>query len=115
MSPTEQTGERGERKIAGLSWEASMERFYFHLSWGERLLTDYDGADFPDLPAARREALLSARQILSDAIMSGRQDVPELFIIADGEGHTLDTLPLAVVLPERLGGRGAGSRQSPDP
>lgn len=111
MSATEQTSERGQRKIDGVNWEAVMGRFYFHLSWGERVLTDHDGADFPDLPAARREALLAARQILSDAIMSGRQDVPELFVIADGQGHTLDTLPLAVVLPERLGGRGTGSRQ----
>ena len=86
-----------------------MGRFYFHLRSGEEVIADHDGADFPDLPAARREAVLSARQILSDAIMSGREDVPELFVIADGLGHTLDTLPLAVVLPRRLGGGGTKS------
>jgi uncharacterized protein DUF6894 len=81
-----------------------MKRFYFHLCWREQVLTDQDGADFADLSAARHEALLAARQILSDAIMSGKEEIPERLVIADGQGRTLEVLPLSIVLPKRLGG-----------
>ncbi len=79
-----------------------MSRFYFHLRSGEHVIADHEGAELPDVATARQEALAAARQILADAIRSGKEDIPEVFVIADGEGHELETLPLAVVLPGRL-------------
>jgi uncharacterized protein DUF6894 len=79
-----------------------MSRFYFHLRSGPVVIADQEGADFPDVGTARQEALAAARYILADAIRSGKEDVPETFVIADGEGHELETLPLAVVLPRAL-------------
>jgi hypothetical protein len=79
-----------------------MERFYFHLRMGEEVIADQEGSDCLDISAARREALVAARQILADAIRSGNDDTPEALVIADSEGRELATVPLAVVLPKRL-------------
>jgi hypothetical protein len=54
--------------------------------------------DLPDFSAAKREAIAAARELLAEAIKSGRAEVPEAFVIADEEGREIDTLPLAAVL-----------------
>ena len=77
-----------------------MRRFYFHIRENDKLATDDEGVDLPDLAAARREAELSAREMLADAIKSGKESVPDAFVIADEEGRTLETLSLSAVLPE---------------
>jgi hypothetical protein len=79
-----------------------MSRFYFHLRSGEKLIADQEGSDLPDFAAARLEALDAARYILADAIRSGTENIPEVFVIADSEGRELETVHLAVVLPERF-------------
>jgi hypothetical protein len=48
----------------------------------------------------RREALLSAREILAAAIMAGREDVPRRFLITDEEGELLDIVDTKEVLPK---------------
>jgi hypothetical protein len=79
-----------------------MGRFYFHLQARDEIVQDDEGSDFPDLSAARREAVLSARELLAEAIRSGNQKVPDAFVIVDEDGRTLDTVLLAAVLPEQL-------------
>jgi hypothetical protein len=79
-----------------------MGRFYFHLRAGEVLTPDDEGIDLPDFSAAQREAILSARELLAEAIKSGKQRVPDAFVIADESGRALDTVPLAAVLPQSL-------------
>ena len=79
-----------------------MRRFHFHLRAGDELTLDDQGIDLPDLSSARREAVLSARELLAEAIWSGNQKIPDAFVIADEVGQTLDIIPLAAVLPEQL-------------
>jgi hypothetical protein len=79
-----------------------MARFYFHLQEAGKLHADPEGTDLPDVSAARQEALLAAREILSNAIRAGRARVPEAFVIADEAGRKLDVVPFAAVLPEPL-------------
>ncbi|XIA67951.1 DUF6894 family protein [Bradyrhizobium sp. TZ2] len=74
----------------------------FHVRAGNEITPDDQGTDLPDLSAAKREALLSARELLAEAIKSGKQTVPEVFVIADDEGRTLDIVSLAAVLPRSL-------------
>jgi hypothetical protein len=81
-------------------WRRKMDRFYFHIQTGERLIIDQVGTDLEDACAAKQEALLAARDIVADAIRSGH-DVPEAFVIADGEGRELETVPFETVLPRR--------------
>ena len=79
-----------------------MSRFYFHLRSGDQVLADEKGSDLPNVEAARLEALAAARFIVADAIRSGHGNIPEAFVIADSEGHELETVPLSVVLPNCL-------------
>ena len=78
-----------------------MSRYYFHLRLADgRLIADQEGSDLPDAAAARHEALAAARQILADAIGFGSENIPQAIAIADGEGHQLETVPFAAVLPK---------------
>jgi hypothetical protein len=79
-----------------------MARFYFHLRDGDKLVQAPEGSDLPDVEAARREALLAARDILGDAIKAGKAKVPEAFVIADDAGRKLAVVSLVAVLPESL-------------
>jgi hypothetical protein len=79
-----------------------MGRFYFHLRDGAELISDPEGTDLRDAAEAKRMALLSARELLADAIKSGKSRVPEAFVIADEHGQEIDAIPLAAVLPENL-------------
>jgi hypothetical protein len=79
-----------------------MARFYFHLQAGDQIVPDEEGADLPDFSAAQREALLAARELLSEAIKSGKPEVPEAFVIADEAGRPLGIVPLAAALPAPL-------------
>jgi hypothetical protein len=79
-----------------------MSRFYFHIRSGGQVIVDQEGADFPDAGAARQEALAAARHILADAIRSGNEYAPDDFVIADSEGHELEIVPFAAVLPKGM-------------
>src|SRR5260221_14725928 len=73
--------------------EVAMGRFYFHLQADDQIVPDDEGVDLPDLSAAEHEAILAARELLAEAIKSGRPEVPEAFVIADEEGRALAIVP----------------------
>jgi hypothetical protein len=79
-----------------------MGRFYFHLQAADQIVPDDEGAELPDLSAAEHEAILAARELLAEAIKSGRPEAPEAFVIADEEGRALALVPFTEVLPRRL-------------
>ena len=79
-----------------------MGRFYFYLRAGDELIRDDEGVDLPDFSAAQREATLAARELLAEAIRSGRPKVPDALVIVDEVGRMLDAVALAAVLPEPL-------------
>src|SRR4051794_35812759 len=80
--------------------EVAMARYYFHLRTGSIVTRDEEGTDLPDLSAAQHEAQLSARELVSDAIMAGKRYIPEVFVIANETGRELATFSLAAVLPK---------------
>ena len=47
-----------------------MTRYFFHIRNGEDLLEDDEGIDLPSLAAARKEAVLSARELIAESIAS---------------------------------------------
>jgi hypothetical protein len=79
-----------------------MGRFYFHIRAGDELIPDDEGVDLPDLSAAQREVLLAAREVLAEAIKTGKSEVPDAFVIADEAGQELAIVSLATLLPKRL-------------
>ena len=48
-----------------------MGHFYFHVRSGDHVIPDDQGRDLPDVSAARREAILSARELWAEAIRHG--------------------------------------------
>jgi hypothetical protein len=62
-----------------------MARYFLHLVDGDDVICDPEGSDLPSIAAAREQALLSAREILAEAIKSGAQRVPR-FVVAVSEG-----------------------------
>ena len=79
-----------------------MGRFFFHLKDGDEIIPDEDGTELPDVAAATREALQSARELLAEAIKAGNPRIYEALVIADEAGRTVDILPFSAILPEPL-------------
>jgi hypothetical protein len=79
-----------------------MGRFYLHIKAGGDLHYDEEGVELPSIDAARKEALLSAREMLAGAIKAGKPPVAEALVIADENGRALELVPLSSVLPESL-------------
>jgi hypothetical protein len=50
-----------------LPWEKQLPRYFFHIRDDDNLIRDEEGTELPDLSAARKEAALSAREILVEA------------------------------------------------
>ena len=76
-----------------------MPRYYFHI---DELDTDPDGTELPDLDAARREALLGARELLAEWIVLAIDGMPMRILIADEAGKVLATVHLRDALPGAL-------------
>ena len=77
-------------------------RFYLHIKDGANLIRDEEGVDLPTAADARDQALHAARELVADAVMSGRDLDADAFLIADQDGKQLTFLPLTDALPERL-------------
>src|ERR1700716_3270766 len=100
----ERTGGTSDHRLGcPHEWEVAMGRFYFHLQADDQIVPDDEGVDLLDLSAAQHAAILAARDLLAEAIKSGRAEVPEAFVIADEEGRALAVVPFAAaVLPRPL-------------
>jgi hypothetical protein len=77
-----------------------MTRYYFHLRSGEETAKDCEGAEFPDLDAACKEARTSAREMVADAVRQGKERTADAFVIADESGQELATVPMREALPQ---------------
>ena len=75
-----------------------MSRYFFHIRDGERLIEDPEGTDLPDLAAARDEAVLAARFLMSEKVKAGQVLDGQRFEITDEAGQVLDVLPFRAVL-----------------
>jgi hypothetical protein len=71
-----------------------MKRFFFHVRINDALTFDLEGAEFPDLDAARREAFITLGQIISDLLRGGEPIAAPQIEIVDQVGTTLATVGL---------------------
>ena len=69
-----------------------MPTFYFHVRDGDRMVEDPDGAELPDLAAARDKAATAVRQAVSRPLSAGRDLGRRRFEIADERGRLLATV-----------------------
>lgn len=72
-----------------------MSRYFFHVRDGAALLLDEEGEELPDLKSAHAHAVESAREVLSEAALSGKAASLKLKIeVADGAGRTIMVVPV---------------------
>lgn len=76
-----------------------MPRYFLHI---DELDTDPDGTELPDIEAARREATLSAREMLAEWIILGAEEIPTRILITDEGGTVLAVVHMRDVLPRAL-------------
>ena len=65
-------------------------------------MPDEEGIELPSVTAARREAEQGGRELLAEAIKTGRDIIPDAFIVTDEHGREVDTVLLATLLPKPL-------------
>jgi hypothetical protein len=66
-----------------------MTQFFFHARYGGTLIEDPEGAEWPDLDAARAEAIASARALAADDLRSNRPARNIQIEITDTTGQRL--------------------------
>ena len=69
-----------------------MARYFFHLRDGIDCSLDPEGRELDDLDAAKRVALLSARETLSHDMKDGRINLHYRIDVEDGVGTILHTV-----------------------
>jgi hypothetical protein len=74
-----------------------MPLFHFNSRTGDVVLPDLEGEDLPDLAAARRVAMSSAREALAEAAKFG-DTPPDIIQVTDSEGNEVAIVPLMEVL-----------------
>jgi hypothetical protein len=73
-----------------------MARYFFRVRDGDILLADDgEGQEFPNLEAARLEAIEGARDILSEAVLSGTAgSLRQQIEVTDESGRTVLIVPI---------------------
>ncbi|MDB5522352.1 MAG: hypothetical protein JWM58_115 [Rhizobium sp.] len=71
-----------------------MPRYYFNVRDGETISEDVDGIELQDLEAARREAIVAARDIMIDQLRGGEQVDGQIFEIENEDGEVLLVIPV---------------------
>jgi hypothetical protein len=67
-----------------------MPHYFFHLSFGQRVIPDEEGVELPDRSVARDEALTAVRELANPEIDGARRRWAGWFIqVADEEGQFL--------------------------
>ena len=74
-----------------------MPMFHFNSRTGDVVLPDLEGEDLPDLAAARRVAVSSAREALAEAVKFG-DTPPDIIQVTDSKGTEVAIVPLMDVL-----------------
>lgn len=71
-----------------------MPRFHSNMRDSDSLLEDLEGADFPDLDAARADAAAASREVLAERIEAGLPLGGLRFEIRDEAGQLVATVPI---------------------
>ncbi|WP_264048863.1 DUF6894 family protein [Methylobacterium flocculans] len=89
-----------------------MPMFYSHIRSEQTYVEDPEGGEYPSLDAAWRDAVLSAKHIIGEALRTGtslRCALSRTFEITDEEGRQVAVLPFAEAAEMDLRSEGGGS------
>ena len=81
-----------------------MPRFYLDVLDGDQVIEDPDGMDFADLDMAIAEAVAGARDLVAHGIMQNEDVSGQSFLMRDGQGETVATVPFRETLRGACGG-----------
>jgi hypothetical protein len=70
-----------------------MPRFFLNIREGDELIVDVEGADFLSIAEATAEAVLSARELMANSILAGRNPGGSRFEIRDESGLIVLIMP----------------------
>ena len=74
--------------------DETMPKFFLHIRYGDSFVKDREGEDFADLESARREAIMSAREIIADLARAGaKQADRDRIDVCDEFGNVLAIVP----------------------
>jgi hypothetical protein len=79
-------------------------RFYLDVLDGDQVIEDPNGIDFADLDTAIAEAAAGARDLVAHGIMQNEDVSGQSFLIRDGQGETVATVPFRETPPGQLRG-----------
>jgi hypothetical protein len=80
-----------------------MNRYYLHLqNFKGDLLEDEDGADFPSIAAAKKQAITAMHEIVGSTIKRGGELQLEAIVVADAHGAQVAAVPFAAALPSAI-------------
>jgi hypothetical protein len=88
-----------------------MPHFYFHLRNGAQLEEDKEGHELESLFAARREAILGARDVMAERVRAGREPDGSQFEITDESGKIILIVPFEEAYSRDRPARGYGDDQ----
>jgi hypothetical protein len=75
-----------------------MARFFLNL-FNDQDVPDDEGADLPDLAAAKKRAIEGARALIAEHVMDGRPiDLSHRIEVADETGRVLAAIPFREVI-----------------
>ena len=73
-----------------------MPRYFFHIRDGEELIPDDEGSNLADLPAARKEAAQTVREIIAESVGS-REPLEQLTVEIWDEEGPVESVSMSVV------------------
>ena len=74
-----------------------MTTYFFHIRDDDRLIRDEEGLDLPDISAARKEAALSARNMVAEAIGTD-EPLDHVAIEIWDDRHLVEVVQLGVLM-----------------
>jgi hypothetical protein len=79
-----------------------MPRYFFSECSNGNRSVDEEGAELRDLAAAKREAELSLREMLAEAIKLGDESrLPDELVVLDAQGNEVHSITVRDILPKR--------------
>ena len=78
-----------------------LAKYYINFRYRDRLSTDDQGIDLPNLAAAAEVAIRSAIELVEETIKCDGGAIPDAMIVTDEDGKTLATISILDVLRKR--------------
>ena len=77
-----------------------MSRYFFHIRDDDGIIPDEEGTECDSAAEAKREAMLSIRDLVANGAKAGRFDMCRFIDMADADGNVVETIPFGAAFSE---------------